>query len=598
MAGATAPNGGLADTASMLATLFGGSPKTTQTTEASPVANGDLQAVIDQANSNATNPAITQNIVNNIMRQAQIAFAPTLAAGKAAGVYNDETTGLLANQAVADATSRSAQSVLTYQTSQQQIADEASGKLAATNQTTTKSTAPVVPKNIGAALGIGAAGLGLLSNVGKLKKFLSDPQSSVEDALGISEANKQLAGGSALNPADENYGLTPADEEFSGGAPSSDAGAASAGDAFTPLDASPASNLDTVTGFTDASLDSANADNAALVTTGSSDVIPQAAGFDASGAELADSADAGVTAAAASPGVDLAAADITQPGAADIAAGASQSDLPGTAVADQITPSQIDSVIGVDADGNAIYADTLPGFSGQVGSGYASAGADASDAVVSGSEGLDAATGGITDLGEASGVDQFGNVIDAGADAAGGLTAAGGAADAALTAGAATGAELGASDAAVTAAASVGGDAAASFGIGDALTALAAVIGWIVCTELYKQGKLPTRWMIYGGRKFTSYPQHIKAGYYLWAISSTKHLRKYPNSKFSKLLEVFFWNRAEYIAAQSGCSGARKTVSGFVCTYSIYYFCKLLGLTIVPLLPRKLTDPSGVISHG
>ena len=127
---------------------------------------------------------------------------------------------------------------------------------------------------------------------------------------------------------------------------------------------------------------------------------------------------------------------------------------------------------------------------------------------------------------------------------------------------------------------SVLGNSSVQSGLGDAAGAIGDAIGWIVCTELNKQGRLPTRWYVSGSKRFASYDDRGKQGYYYWAIPCVKHLRKYPDSKLSKMLEWVFNHRAEYIAAQNGVRGARKTFAGFMMLTSMYVLCWVLSRTV------------------
>lgn len=167
----------------------------------------------------------------------------------------------------------------------------------------------------------------------------------------------------------------------------------------------------------------------------------------------------------------------------------------------------------------------------------------------------------------------------AGATAIGASLASAGAGTAAATGGGyvlgAEGATWAAADTAAAATTAVEGAS-----ILDTLGTVAAAIAWIICTELNKQGRLPYRYYIYGAREFAKYDERGKQGYYIWAIPSVKHLRAYPNSKYSKLMEVVFNARAEYLAAKAGCKGARKTVLGFVTTHGLYAMCWTLSRTI------------------
>jgi hypothetical protein len=178
--------------------------------------------------------------------------------------------------------------------------------------------------------------------------------------------------------------------------------------------------------------------------------------------------------------------------------------------------------------------------------------------------------------GEAFGASAFGG-------AAAGATAAEGAG--AVAAGA-TAAETGAAIA-------EGATAAEGAGVLSEL-GTAAVALWIICTELNKQGRLPYRYYIYGAREFAKYDERGKQGYYIWAIPSVRHLRKHPNSYYSKLLEVVFNARAEYLAAKAGCKGAKKTTLGFLTTHGLYGFCWILSRTIA----RKSYSKEQILNVG
>lgn len=182
-------------------------------------------------------------------------------------------------------------------------------------------------------------------------------------------------------------------------------------------------------------------------------------------------------------------------------------------------------------------------------------------------------------MSSAGGADVAGMLGTAGASAGIGALLSSGAGEAAATGGGyvlgAEGATWAAADTAAAATTAVEGA-----GILDTLGTVAAAIAWIICTELNKQGRLPYRYYIYGAREFAKYDERGKQGYYIWAIPSVKHLRKNPNSLYSKLMEVVFNARAEYLAAKAGCKGARKTVLGFITTHGLYAMCWTLSRTI------------------
>lgn len=110
--------------------------------------------------------------------------------------------------------------------------------------------------------------------------------------------------------------------------------------------------------------------------------------------------------------------------------------------------------------------------------------------------------------------------------------------------------------------------------------------GWIVCTELLRQGRFNRKYYAAGLRKFQSYPKHLVCGYYIWATPSVSHLRKHPYSLYSRLLCWVFNQRGEYLAACAGVSGACDTIVGQSISAVVYGFCFVLGHTL-NLLSRK-----------
>lgn len=191
-------------------TESGTSTKTDATTTTSSVRSD--QGVIDQlqelftnALSNAKNPEAVKPVVENILRQAQLAFAPQLAKEAQSGLYNTTARKQLADQAVADATGASAQAVLNYVTNQQQIAGQTGNTLAnaakttAATQTGTQTgtqatrinTAPAIPSNISSIAGLGLAGYSLYKNKAKLL-----------DKLGLGNISSAWEGGSPAAAAE------------------------------------------------------------------------------------------------------------------------------------------------------------------------------------------------------------------------------------------------------------------------------------------------------------------------------------------------------------------------------------------------------------
>lgn len=202
---------------STLLPIFAGSGKTLSTESGSPQANADTQNVIDQATANANNPALTDQLVQNIMRQASEAFAPVQAQSQASGMYNNNTLSLLKNDAQARATQQSADAVLRYRTSQQQIAEAASGKLLAANQSKVSRTASSPAATPLALLGAGLKGVNILDKTGAIsgaKKALGFGQNTEGLPDNFSEANaptsasdaEALIGGGGGAPGDAGIG--------------------------------------------------------------------------------------------------------------------------------------------------------------------------------------------------------------------------------------------------------------------------------------------------------------------------------------------------------------------------------------------------------
>lgn len=214
---------------------------------------------------------------------------------------------------------------------------------------------------------------------------------------------------------------------------------------------------------------------------------------------------------------------------------------------------------------SSLNEDSLFGSSGSSSSGGSDSGGDVD------------ATGGSSGAGVAVGL--------AGGAALGGLAAGAGSAGAGAAAG---GYAIAAGDTAFGLGAGTAASSAGA-GIGEALTALAV---WIVCTELYRQGRLPYKWYRWGAREFAKYDDRGKQGYYIWAVPAVAHLRAHPDSILSKLLCAIFNSRAQYLAAKAGCDGARKTVTGWFWTKSLYALCWTLSRTIA----RKPIDWTQVYS--
>lgn len=212
----------IADIVSKLSPMFLGSGKTTETTGSSgtPKANANLQDLIDSANSNASDPSKTADVVQNILDQAAKAFAPTLAEGNSAGIYNSTTMNLLNKQAQGAAAAQSSKAVLDYKTKQQDIAQAASGNLVNANRTVaaTKVTAPQINPmsalmTVGGGFALNKASklLGVDKVVDSSGQWLQDNVGSpIQDALGIGPAAASPAGIASMSPEAAFAGATSA----------------------------------------------------------------------------------------------------------------------------------------------------------------------------------------------------------------------------------------------------------------------------------------------------------------------------------------------------------------------------------------------------
>lgn len=125
--------------------------------------------------------------------------------------------------------------------------------------------------------------------------------------------------------------------------------------------------------------------------------------------------------------------------------------------------------------------------------------------------------------------------------------------------------------------------AGSSVGLGALGAAPEAAAAWIICTELMKQGRLPKRHWLAGSSVFTNYPERGKRGYYIWAIPTVRHLRKYPDSLYSRFVGTIFRWRAENIASHKGVRGARKLLRGAAVTAVLYPACKIIGAFCRPI---------------
>lgn len=125
---------------------------------------------------------------------------------------------------------------------------------------------------------------------------------------------------------------------------------------------------------------------------------------------------------------------------------------------------------------------------------------------------------------------------------------------------------------------------------------LSIIPGWVICTELAKQGLMPLKWWVKGSRVFAAYPAEVKEGYHVWAVPSVRHLRDHPRSLYSNFLRVVFNWRAENIAAHAGVAGARVLLRGAMVTAFLWPLCYAVGWTRLKL--NKITDWKALYHGG
>lgn len=361
------------------------------------------------------------------------------------------------------------------------------------------------------------------------------------------------------------------------------------------------------------------AGNASQVIPGSADAltaptvdIAAAAGPDTGNAVAGitpDLATAGVEAGqegtVAGVGNSLSLGDATAGGLEGSASGV------GTGVTDALTGGS--GLVGdlqgfFDGAGNFI-SDAASSAGNFIGDAFANAGDTIAGGL--GSLGLNQALQGVfgnevgTDLGDAASVGSFisgeaggptiGSLVGEGLGAASsalgltavasgaGLEAAGGFATFAGLEGAADVAGAGLGAAAAVGGADVAAAGAAGLGFADVLPIVAAVVGWIICTELKVQGKMSATLYRYGLKKFDSYPEWGKYGYLLWATPVVKHMRNYPNGLVTAIMCWMFNLRINNIAAKEGCRIARWTYRGVIVSFAVELFSAILGLVLLAI---------------
>ncbi len=129
-------------------------------------------------------------------------------------------------------------------------------------------------------------------------------------------------------------------------------------------------------------------------------------------------------------------------------------------------------------------------------------------------------------------------------------------------------------------------------GTGDVIGGVFKAVGWVICTELVRQSRMPREFWKPGAAIFAVYPKFVQEGYHVWAVPSVRHLRQHPHSLYSCLLCAAFNWRAENIAHAAGVSSARHLYRGAAITVILWPLCYAIGAVRRAL--NKSTDWKGL----
>lgn len=574
-----------------------------------------LHQVFNNANGAATGTDDMSGLINNIMSQAAMAFAPNLSLETGSGMYNTSMLKMLQMNEMGKATAQATDAVLKHQTAAQQIQSEASrGLLSATTGRTvtgtpttrtstgdqTSQTAPVVNPTASSAIGTvftaGSAALKAPDMYNKLRKWLDGDG----DAVPKADSNlNQMAGdqggfgsgndgGTFSADAWDNWasggGGTTSSPAMASGPPIEDGGGGSSffGEGGEGVGTSADSFLPSVydpTAISDAAGSSIG--DASIFTPPPEAVtsaVPDGSAISGGGEGAVNPFDFDQYRS----GQDLVAHVEWDPnfygndgdGVAQGGWNRYFSDQNGTV----LDPGSF----GIDTGGSnysnllehGINDGTNLGDTGLLQYGIENnnpgaliAGGTDPTALGVGSESFGFDASDFSDYSDYVGGFDFSAATDAASETASEL-AAEGASEAAESAAAASSAAI--------------SEFAGPLGIayGAATTFDKA---WIVCTELVRQKRMPYKYWTPGTRRFLQYPAWIRKSYYALAVPSVRHLRKHPTSLYSKILEIVFNWRAENIAAVSGIDGAKRNWKGPVVTAVAF----AIGCVIYPFVALK-----------
>lgn len=173
--------------ATLLTNVAGTTEKTTSTPDAG--AMGNSNSVFGQAMATSNNPQSA--LVDSILEQSAINFAPTLGTGTGGvGLYNSSTVNLLRNNARAAAVSQSTKAVLEAQQNALNTAASVSNQQLATTKTTTAVNKP----NISDLLTQALPGILLGTVVNKFGgKVMDSVSKTFTDALGGGNSNDTVS---------------------------------------------------------------------------------------------------------------------------------------------------------------------------------------------------------------------------------------------------------------------------------------------------------------------------------------------------------------------------------------------------------------------
>jgi hypothetical protein len=143
-----------------------------------------------------------------------------------------------------------------------------------------------------------------------------------------------------------------------------------------------------------------------------------------------------------------------------------------------------------------------------------------------------------------------------------------------------TAAELGAGLSAGAAAVGeglAGAATAAGTFLTEAWPALLAAVAWVVCTELTRQGRIPTKIYRPAVKRFNRYNHLGVKGYLTWGVPLKNLVRDKPNCRRSNFIAYIFLRRAHNLARKEGCAEAKWTVVGAITTIVCYWISVFVG---------------------